>query len=58
MEITPKLIDKWISAEIPDPNEDPLGYVLISEHMMHGPCGAKKSKLCMYEKRKMLKILP
>jgi len=41
-EITPEMIDKWISAEIPDPSEDPLGYVLISEHMMHGPCGEKK----------------
>jgi hypothetical protein len=39
MEITSQIIDKWISAEIPDPIQDPLGYILISEHMMHGPCG-------------------
>jgi hypothetical protein len=31
----------WISAEIPDPELDPLGYALVAEHMMHGPCGDK-----------------
>ena len=36
---TPSLIDRFISAEIPDPNEDPLGYALVAEHMIHGPCG-------------------
>ncbi|WVZ63152.1 hypothetical protein U9M48_012810 [Paspalum notatum var. saurae] len=36
---TPAFIDKFISAEIPDPNEDPLAYALVAEHMMHGPCG-------------------
>jgi hypothetical protein len=35
------MIDHFISAEIPDPNTDPLGYILIAEHMMHGPCGNK-----------------
>jgi hypothetical protein len=29
-EITRDMIDLWISAEIPDPNEDPLGYVLVA----------------------------
>ena len=28
-EITPEIIDKWISAEILHPSEDPLGYILI-----------------------------
>ncbi|WVZ58176.1 hypothetical protein U9M48_008472, partial [Paspalum notatum var. saurae] len=37
---TPGFIDIFISAEIPDPNEDPLGYALVAEHMMHGPCGS------------------
>ena len=36
---TPALIDHHISAEIPDPKEDPLGYALVAEHMIHGPCG-------------------
>jgi hypothetical protein len=50
-EITRDMIDLWISAEIPDPNEDPLGYVLVADHMMHGPCREKKPKLPMHEKR-------
>ena len=33
-------IDDFISAEIPDKNSDPQLYRLVSEHMMHGPCGA------------------
>jgi hypothetical protein len=38
-EPTPELIDSFISAEIPDPSIDPLGYALVAEHMVHGPCG-------------------
>ncbi|KAG2596891.1 hypothetical protein PVAP13_5KG209907 [Panicum virgatum] len=40
-EITSDTINTWISAKIPDPIKDPLGYILVSEHMMHGPCGEK-----------------
>jgi hypothetical protein len=41
-------IDSFVSAEIPDPNEDPLGYILVSEFMMHGPCGDLNDKcVCM-----------
>jgi hypothetical protein len=36
---TPKLIDSIITAEIPNPETNALGYVLIIEHMVHGPCG-------------------
>lgn len=32
-------IDSLITAEIPDPEIDPLGYILVAEHMIHGPCG-------------------
>nr|GEW50236.1 DNA helicase [Tanacetum cinerariifolium] len=31
-------VDKYISAELPDLVEDPDGYRIISELMMHGPC--------------------
>jgi hypothetical protein len=42
------LIDSFISAEIPDPVEDPLGYALVAEFMMHGPCGENNPKCpCM-----------
>ena len=37
-EPSPSLIDSFINAEIPDPATDPLGYALVAEHMVHGPC--------------------
>nr|GEV86076.1 helitron helicase-like domain-containing protein [Tanacetum cinerariifolium] len=33
-------IDDYISAEIPDPVQDPRRYKLVTKVMMHGPCGA------------------
>jgi hypothetical protein len=48
-ETTPSLIDSFISAEIPDPAIDPLGYVLVAEHMTHGPCGTLNTS-CPYMK--------
>ncbi|KAM0915483.1 hypothetical protein ACQ4PT_010818 [Festuca glaucescens] len=36
---TPSTIDSFISAEIPDYATDPLGYALVEEFMVHGPCG-------------------
>ena len=32
-------VDKYISAELPDPNLDPLAFSLVQEFMLHGPCG-------------------
>ncbi|KAJ1279783.1 hypothetical protein BS78_04G182000 [Paspalum vaginatum] len=57
-EITPEIIDKWISAEIPDPREDPLGYVLISEYMMHSPCGRMNENCPCMKKGKCSKFYP
>ncbi|KAJ1284859.1 hypothetical protein BS78_03G237300 [Paspalum vaginatum] len=41
-EISTETIDSCISAKIPDPTIDPLGNVLVAEHMMHGPCKCSK----------------
>jgi len=57
-EITPDMIDLWISAEIPNPHEDPLGYVLVAEHMMHGPCGEKNQQCPCMKKGKCSKYYP
>jgi hypothetical protein len=51
-EPTPELIDSFISAKIPDPAVDPLGYALVAEHMFHGPCGIyNPNSLCMKDGR-------
>ena len=43
-------IDKHISAEIPDPNEDPDLHKLVSDFMMHGPCGDdNENQVCMVD---------
>ncbi|KAM3224586.1 hypothetical protein ACQJBY_057767 [Aegilops geniculata] len=43
-------IDRTISAELPDPSVDPLGFLLVQEFMMHGPCGDANPRCsCMKE---------
>ncbi len=36
---TPDDYDIIVSAEIPDQNNFPRLYDIVSKHMMHGPCG-------------------
>ncbi|GJW68035.1 DNA helicase, partial [Tanacetum coccineum] len=43
-------IDKYISAELPDPMEDPKGYKVLSKLMMHGPCGVANPSAACTEK--------
>jgi len=57
-EVTSKTIDSWISAEIVDPEIDPLGYTLVAEHMMHGPCGEKNWNCPCMKKGKCSKFYP
>lgn len=45
---TTSVVDSFISAEIPDPTIDPLGYSLVEQFMIHGPCGEHNRKcVCM-----------
>jgi hypothetical protein len=42
------MIDKFIRAEIPDKEIDPMGYTAIQNYMIHGPCGElNKNSVCM-----------
>ncbi|GKD96211.1 uncharacterized protein Tco_1380108, partial [Tanacetum coccineum] len=36
---TPSEIDDIISAEMPSPMDDPDGYKVVTDYMLHGPCG-------------------
>jgi hypothetical protein len=48
--IRPTDIDKVISAELPNPQEDPLLFDIVAKNMIHGPCGnLNKSSPCMVE---------
>ncbi|XP_035835819.1 uncharacterized protein LOC110888316 [Helianthus annuus] len=45
-------VDQFISAEIPDLNQDPELYTLVNDHMIHGPCGnARMSSPCMVDRK-------
>ena len=33
-------VDKFISAEIPNKDIDPIGFETVTQFMLHGPCGA------------------
>ncbi|XP_056698148.1 uncharacterized protein [Spinacia oleracea] len=43
-------IDRLISAELPDPEEDPVAFEAIVQYMTHGPCGSLNPKCpCMHD---------
>jgi hypothetical protein len=47
-EFSASTVDGFICAEIPDLSVDPLGYALVDEFMIHGPCGHYNKKCsCM-----------
>ena len=46
--VQPNDIDKLISAELPDPNEDKELHDIVKAHMVHGPCGSlNRNSPCM-----------
>lgn len=51
-------IDDFISAEIPDKDTDPDLYRLVSDHMMHGPCGVDNPSCPCTTKGKCTKKIP
>ncbi|KAJ1687074.1 hypothetical protein LUZ63_018464 [Rhynchospora breviuscula] len=47
---TPTSVDRFISAELPSPVFDPQGYSVVSQFMVHGPCGsARPNSPCMHD---------
>ena len=51
--IQPSQIDSLISAEFPDPEEDPELFRIVKAHMVHGPCGPQNPNCpCMVEEIK------
>lgn len=53
---TAEIIDQFISAQIPDPNTDPVLYELVKKNMIHGPCISTSA--CMQKKNKCSKGYP
>ncbi|GJY05975.1 DNA helicase [Tanacetum coccineum] len=51
-------IDEYISAELPDHVQDPRGYKVVSEMMMHGPCGAENLSTSCVENGSCSKHFP
>ncbi|XP_074323220.1 ATP-dependent DNA helicase RRM3-like [Apium graveolens] len=58
-------VDNFVSAEIPNPLLDPVGYAAVKEFMIHGPCGDKNctfranevlGKVAAREKNKFSKL--
>ncbi|XP_074352238.1 uncharacterized protein LOC141691393 [Apium graveolens] len=55
---TTEQIDKMVSAEIPDPEIDPVGYNAVSNYMIHGPCGPDYTKSSCMVKGNCMKYFP
>ncbi|XP_074322893.1 uncharacterized protein LOC141659866 [Apium graveolens] len=51
-------VDKYVSAEIPDPEKDPVGYVAVKAFMIHGPCGLQNTKSPCMQNLKCIRHFP
>jgi len=48
--IHPNQVDSFISAELPNPDEDPELFQVVKSHMLHGPCGPyNQNSPCMVD---------
>ena len=58
--IRPNTIDKCISAEFPNADEDPELYNIVRKQMVHGPCGTlnRNSPWLKYGKDREVKEFP
>ena len=55
---TSSYVDSFVTAEIPNPKEDPLAYALVAEHMVHGPCGRSNMNCPCMKKASVPKDFP
>jgi len=55
----PQDIDRHISAELPNPNIDPVLHSIILNHNVHGPCGyMNPHAICMQTSNECIKRFP
>ncbi|OMO54516.1 DNA helicase PIF1, ATP-dependent [Corchorus olitorius] len=55
---SPSDIDRFVSAEIPDKDLDPIGYEAVTSLMMHDPCGPSKPRAACMEGGRCDKFFP
>ncbi|CAN1174081.1 ATP-dependent DNA helicase PIF1 [Linum perenne] len=55
---TPAKVDQIISAEIPNPAIDPVGYDVVTKFMLHGPCGMDRQNSPCMEAGRCSKFYP
>ncbi|CAN0874968.1 ATP-dependent DNA helicase PIF1 [Linum grandiflorum] len=52
VEFQKHMVDKILSAELPNPSLDPIGYDAVTKFMLHRPCGqSRPSSPCMQDER-------